>query len=194
VIYVESNIFLDKTIVIGVTGGVAAYKAAGIASYLARNGADVHVVMTDAATMFVTPLLFETLSRNPVMINTFKEESPKYISHIHYADKADLILVVPLTENTLAKVSMGFADNMLTNILLAVSDFDKVLLCPAMNVNMLRNPVTEEHLQRVEKRGMNIMNPASGPLACGYDADGKLPDNSEIIKEAANLLERRKIK
>lgn len=183
--------FKDKKIVLGVTGGIAAYKAASLCSQLKQQGADVHVVMTENAKKFVTPITFQALSHNEVLCDTFQEEDPKYIAHIHYADVADLIIVAPATAQTIAKTANGIADNMLGNILLAVSDFNKVLICPAMNVNMLCNPLTMANVNRLKEIGMNVLNPTNGHLACGYEAEGKLPDTKTIMDECERILEIR---
>jgi phosphopantothenoylcysteine decarboxylase/phosphopantothenate--cysteine ligase len=180
--------FKGKTLLLGVTGGIAAYKAASLCSQLVQRGAIVHVVMTDNARKFITPMTFQSLSHNEVMCDTFQEEDPSYISHIHYADQADLIVVAPATAQTISKVSHGIADNMLTNILLATNDFNKVLLCPAMNVNMLNNPFTKENLMRLKQIGMNVLDPSQGHLACGYEAEGKLPDTKTIISECERII------
>lgn len=184
--------FKDKTIVLGVTGGIAAYKAASLCSQLHQQGADVHVVMTENARKFITPMTFQALSHNEVLCDTFQEEDPKYIAHIQYADIADLIIVAPATAQTIAKTANGIADNMLGNILLAVSDFSKVVICPAMNVNMLHNPLTMANVNRLKQIGMNILEPTSGHLACGYEAEGKLPDTITIMNACELFLKNRR--
>ncbi|MFF2532495.1 flavoprotein [Brevibacillus sp. NPDC058079] len=183
--------FKDKTILLGVTGGIAAYKAASLCSQMVQRGANVHVVMTKNAQRFINPITFQALSQHEVMCDTFQEEDPAYISHIHYADKADLIVVAPATAQTIAKVSQGIADNMLTNVLLATSDLNKILLCPAMNVNMLHNPFTKENFERIERVGISILKPAEGHLACGYEAEGKLPDTRTIVSACEQILSNR---
>lgn len=176
-----------KTILLGVTGSIAAYRVASLCSQLTQQGASVHVVMTEAAKQFITPLTFQALSQNVVMDDTFVEPDPSKIAHIHYADIADLVLIAPATANTINKIRYGLADNMLTNMLLAVSDFSKVVIAPAMNVNMLHNPATEDSLSVLEKR-MHIIKPASGRLACGYDAEGKFPNPHTIVEECIRIL------
>jgi phosphopantothenoylcysteine decarboxylase/phosphopantothenate--cysteine ligase len=189
--------FKGKTIVLGVTGSIAAFRAASICSQLAQQGADVHVVMTESAKKFITPFTFQVLSQNLVMDDTFNEPSPKHIAHIHFADRADLILIAPATAHTIGKIASGLADNMLTNLLLAVHDFGKVVIAPAMNVNMLHNPFVQENLDKINKLrkvGMHIISPATGHLACGYEAEGKFPDPKTIIEECERILLEREQK
>lgn len=179
-----------KTIILGVTGSIAAYRAASLCSQFKQQGAIVHVIMTESAKRFVTPMTFQALSQNIVMDDTFVEPDPSKIAHIHYADLADLVLIAPATANSINKIRFGFADNMLTNLVLAVSDSSKIVIAPAMNVNMLHNPATEESLRILAKR-MHIIQPDSGRLACGYDAEGKFPEPRMIIEQCERLLIKR---
>jgi phosphopantothenoylcysteine decarboxylase/phosphopantothenate--cysteine ligase len=187
----NQEVFQNKRIVLGVTGGIAAFKAASLCFQLKQLGADVHVVMTENALKFITALTFEALSGNPVMINTFTEENPAYISHIHYSDTADLIILAPLTANTLNKIAAGIADNMLTNIIIKTKDFTKILLCPAMNTDMFQNPITQENIYKLKRLGMAMLDPAFGMLACGVNDEGKLPDTATLVQACEQALTNR---
>jgi phosphopantothenoylcysteine decarboxylase/phosphopantothenate--cysteine ligase len=180
--------FKDKKIVLGVTGGIAAYKAAGLASYLSQAGANVQVVMTENAHEFITPLTFQALTGNDVLTSVFDERFPKKIAHIHLADNADLIVVAPATANVIAKMANGLADDMLLNLLLAVPDQNKVLICPAMNVHMYTHQATQKNLETIKSFGLHVLDPASGHLACGYDAVGKLPSTEVIVEKMKEML------
>jgi phosphopantothenoylcysteine decarboxylase/phosphopantothenate--cysteine ligase len=169
-----------KTVVVGVSGGIAAYKAAGLCSALVKEGAGVHVIMTESATRFITPLTFESLVKTPVITDIFKEPNPAEISHIALADKADLFVVAPATANTIGKVAHGIGDDMLTTTLLATRS--TVLFAPAMNVNMYNNPIVQENLHRLRARGYLIAEPGEGPLACGYTGKGRLPEPEQLME------------
>ena len=175
-----------KQVVLGVTGGIAAYKAVEVLRLLVKGGAEVHVIMTEHATEFVTPLTFQTLSNNPVHTKLFDLFQERDIGHISLADRADLFLIVPATANCIAKVAHGIADDLLSTTLLATKA--KVLFAPAMNVNMWENPIYRENQARLESLGYHFIEPDSGSLACGWEGKGKLPEPAEIVSTVRGLL------
>jgi phosphopantothenoylcysteine decarboxylase / phosphopantothenate---cysteine ligase len=178
--------FRDKTIILGVTGGIAVYKAAELLRLYVKAGATVHVVMTRAAQEFVTPLTFQTLSGNPVHSDLFNLIQEQGIGHISLADRADLCVVAPATANLIGKVACGIADDLLTTTLMATKA--PVLFAPAMNVNMWENPIYQRNQQQLEAVGYRFAEPASGFLACGWEGKGKLPDPQMIFEESLALL------
>lgn len=169
-----------KKIVLGVSGGIAAYKAAALASKLSQSGAEVYTILTQNATEFITPLTFETLTGRPAIISTFERTQAFEVEHVSLAQKADAIVVAPATANIIAKAAAGIADDMLTTTLLAASC--PKLICPAMNTGMYENPITIENLQRLQKFGFIICPPASGRLACGDVGKGRLPEPEFILQ------------
>ena len=177
-----------KTVVFGITGGIAAYKAPLIVRGLKRLGLDVHVVMTEAAQHFVTPLVLQTLSGRPVNTEMFAEVSGASleIDHIVLADKADLFLIAPATANFIAKLAHGIADDLLTCTVLATKA--PVLVCPSMNMNMLANRATQDNLDAIKARGIHVLEPSTGELACGWEGAGRLPEPVRIIEEVKLLL------
>lgn len=179
-----------KTVLLGVTGGIACYKAAELASALVKQHCKVHVLMTEHATEFVTPLTFESLTGNRVAVDTFDRNHPWEIEHIALADQADLVLVAPATANVLAKLAHGLADDMLTTTILAC-DCPK-LAAPAMNTRMYENPVTQGNLDTLRRYGWEIIEPASGRLACGSVGKGKLPDPELLLEAVLHALEHEK--
>lgn len=170
-----------KLIVLGVSGGIAAYKAATICSQLKQKGADVRVIMTKSAAQFVQPLTFQTLSRHHVYIDTFEEADPNVVSHIDLADHADLFLISPATANVIGKLANGIADDMLLTTLLATEA--PVWMAPAMNGHMLSHPAVQENISKLEERGVRMVQPGEGQLACGYIGKGRLAEPEEIIAE-----------
>lgn len=176
----------EKVVVLGVTGGIAVYKAVELLRLLTKAGATVHVVMTRGAAEFVTPLTFQTLSGNPVHLELFNLVSEQEIGHISLAERADLFLVAPATANFIGKVANGIADDLLTTAVMATRA--PVLIAPAMNVNMYRNPIYQENEARLKRHGYLIVPPASGMLACGYEGEGKLPEPELIFEEAVAAL------
>lgn len=168
-----------KTILLGITGGIAAYKGAALCSKLVQAGAQVHVIMTESATKFITPLTLQTLSRNAVHIDTFDERDPSVVSHIHLADHADLIIVAPATAGSIAKLAGGFADDMLSTTLLAATC--PVLIAPAMNVHMYEHPAVVRNMELLASRGAMFVEPGTGQLACGYVAKGRLAEPEDIV-------------
>ncbi|MFF2093602.1 bifunctional phosphopantothenoylcysteine decarboxylase/phosphopantothenate--cysteine ligase CoaBC [Paenibacillus sp. NPDC058174] len=169
-----------KTIILGITGGIAAYKGAALCSKLVQAGADVHVIMTESAAKFITPLTLQTLSRHPVYIDTFEERDPSVVAHIHLADHADLIVIAPATANAIGKIANGLADDMLSTTMLAATS--PVLIAPAMNVHMYENPAVVRNLELLAERGMMFVEPGTGQLACGYVAKGRLAEPEDIVR------------
>ncbi|MFF2887954.1 bifunctional phosphopantothenoylcysteine decarboxylase/phosphopantothenate--cysteine ligase CoaBC [Paenibacillus sp. NPDC057967] len=168
-----------KRIILGITGGIAAYKGAALCSKLVQAGAIVHVIMTKSATEFITPLTLQTLSRNPVHIDTFDERNPEVVTHIHLADHADLIVIAPATANFMAKLANGHADDMLSTTLLAATC--PILVAPAMNVHMYEHPAVVDNMERLAARGVMFVEPGTGQLACGYVAKGRLAEPEDIV-------------
>lgn len=171
-------------IVIGVTGGIAAYKAVDLTSKLIQAGHEVRVVLTDNALEFITPLAFQAIGRNHVYTNTFKEEDPSVISHINIGEWADIIVVAPITANTISKLACGIYDNMLLNVLAA--NTKPVILAPAMNVDMYNQPAIRRNMQTLMDDGYHFIDSESGFLACGYNAKGRManvPDIKQYIEE-----------
>jgi phosphopantothenoylcysteine decarboxylase/phosphopantothenate--cysteine ligase len=176
-----------KTIILGVTGGIAAYKSAVIVSRLKDLGADVRVVMTKEATQLVGPLTFRTLSGNPVITDLFDEEASKTpVPHIALADKADLIIIAPCTANTIGKIVGGIADDALTTIVMASTA--RKMMAPAMNCNMWRNPIVEANVEMLKALGWELIGPEEGNLACGDHDIGRMTEPDEIVKKAVGLL------
>ncbi len=175
-----------KCVVLGVTGGIAAYKAVDMVSRLKKLGATVDVVMTKNATEFVTPLTFETLSGQPVTVDTFHREAAWEVEHVALAKKADLMLVAPATANLLAKLRAGIADDMLTTTLLASRG--PILLAPAMNTAMWEAPATQENLRALRQRGVHTIGPDTGLLACGDNGAGRMSEPQDIVEAALLLL------
>ena len=179
-----------KTVLLGVTGGIACYKAAELASALVKQHCKVRVLMTKNATEFIAPLTFESLTGNPVAVDTFDRDRPWEIEHIALADQADLVLIAPATANVLAKLAHGLADDMLTTTVLAC-DCPK-LAAPAMNTRMYENAVTQDNLDALRRYGWEIIEPVSGRLACGATGKGKLPDPERLLEAVLHALSHRK--
>lgn len=170
----------NKKVLLGVSGGIAVYKALDVISRLKKKGIEVKVIMTKSATEFVTPLSFQSLSENPVVIDMFDEPKAWEIQHISLAKWADLVVVVPATANIIGKVANGIADDMLSTTIMATKA--KVIFCPAMNTNMYENKIVQKNMATLKDLGYGFINPASGRLACGDIGRGKL-ENTEIIAE-----------
>ncbi|WP_027963138.1 bifunctional phosphopantothenoylcysteine decarboxylase/phosphopantothenate--cysteine ligase CoaBC [Halalkalibacillus halophilus] len=170
----------NKKILLGVSGGIAAYKACALTSKLVQQGAEVKVVMTEGSTAFVQPLTFQALSRNPVYTDAFDEKNPQKVAHIDLADWADLVILAPATANLLGKVANGLADDMLSTTLLATTA--PVYVAPAMNVHMYDHPAVKENLQTLEQYGYRFIEPGDGYLACGYVGKGRLEEPENIIR------------
>lgn len=169
----------NKKILLGVTGGIAAYKACDLTSKLTQQGADVRVIMTESATKFVSPLTFQALSRNDVYTDTFDEKDSRRIAHIDLADWADLILIAPATANVIGKIAQGIGDDMLSTTLLAARA--DTYIAPAMNVHMYAHPAVEENMKKLEEWGYHFIEPGAGYLACGYVGKGRLEEPLTII-------------
>jgi phosphopantothenoylcysteine decarboxylase/phosphopantothenate--cysteine ligase len=176
----------NKNIVVGITGGIAAYKTATIINILKKEGANVHVIMTKSATEFITPLTIRTLSKNPVVTDMFKETDVYEVEHISLATLADLFVVVPATANIIGKVAHGIADDMLSTTIMATKA--QVIFAPAMNENMYINPIVQDNIERLKQYGYKFIEPQSGMLACGKEGIGKLADTSLIIDEIKNYF------
>ena len=175
-----------KKIVLGVTGGIAVYKAVDLVSKLRKEGADVRVVMTESAAKFVTPLTFKEISGNTVAVSMWAEAQEFHVEHIALADWADLMIIAPATANILAKAANGIADDLLSTVILASKT--PIVLCPAMNCQMYINPITQDNLKKLSDYGFIIMQPATGYLACGTSGVGRLPEPAEIIAFTKNFI------
>ena len=175
-----------KCVVVGVSGGVAVYKALDVISRLRKKDVEVHVIMTKSATEFVTPLSFQSLSQNMVIIDMFAEPKAWEIQHISLAKKADLMLIVPATANIIGKVANGIADDMLSTTIMATKA--PVVFCPAMNTNMYENPIVQRNINLLKEFGYEFIEPASGRLACGDEGKGKLQDTEIIAEETLRRL------
>jgi phosphopantothenoylcysteine decarboxylase len=177
-----------KTIVLGVTGSIAAHKALDLTSYLVKQGCEVHVVMTSDAMRFVTPLPFQTLSRHPVVTGVYDDEAGWKPKHILLADSADLLLIAPATANKIAKLALGIADDALTCIALALNLKSRILVAPAMNGKMWLHPATQQNVETLKGRGAEFIGPSEGMLSCGYEGIGRLWDVEKIALRALELL------
>ena len=169
-----------KTIILGITGSIAAYKSADIANSLVKVQYDVHAVMTKAGASFITPLTLQSLTKNRVFTEVLQEDSPSEIIHIALPQKANMLLIAPATANIIAKIANGIADDMLSSMVLAIRDIPK-LIAPAMNTYMYNNPATQQNLQILADRGWRIIEPREAMLACGYVGKGALAEISTIL-------------
>lgn len=176
------------TIVLGITGSIAAYKAADLSSQLVKQGHTVHCVMTRAATEFITPLTLQVISRQPVLVSLEDEKNSWKPGHIELADSADLFLVAPLSADTLGNFANGLAPDPLSSIYLALPRSTPVLLAPAMNGKMWQHPATERNIAQLKEDGCHFVGPASGDLACGYQGQGRLSEVADILAKATELL------
>ncbi|MEY4202117.1 MAG: hypothetical protein RLZZ265_3857 [Verrucomicrobiota bacterium] len=179
-----------RNIVLGVTGSIAAHKAADICSQLVKAGCRVSVVMTADAQQFITPLPFKTLSRQPVVTGLYDEEEGWKPAHVRLADEADLLLIAPATANCLAKLAHGLADDALTCIALALRPQAKLLVAPAMNGKMWLHPATQENVRLLRSRGVEFIGPDAGMLSCGYEGIGRLWNVDGIVAAALELAGR----
>ena len=169
-----------KTVVLGVTGSIAAYKTANLASALKKLGADVHVIMTKNATNFINPITFETLTGNKCLIETFDRDFEFNVEHVSLADKADVFMVAPCSANVIGKIAGGIADDMLTTTIMACKA--KKIISPAMNTNMFENPIVQENIEKLKKYDYEIIEPATGYLACGDTGKGKMPEPEVLLE------------
>ncbi len=176
-------------LVLGVSGGIACYKAVELVRLLVKEGFLVQVIMTTGAMEFVTPLTFQTLSGNPVASDTFDLTQESEIGHIHLADSADLFVIAPATANVIGKIAAGIADDLLTTVLMATQA--PVLIAPAMNIHMYENPILQENIRKLRRLGYHLLEPAEGYLACGYEGKGRLPEPEKILEEIRRLLKRK---
>src|SRR2546421_4716074 len=177
-----------KNLVLGVTGSIAAYRAADLTSLLTKQGCNVRVVMTADALRFITAVPFKTLSRNPVVTDLYEEEEGWQPTHIKLADEADLLLIAPATANIIAKLANGIADDALSCIALALNSNAKILLAPAMNGKMWLHPATQQNAATIKARGAEFIGPDQGLLSCGYEGLGRLWPVEKVAARALELL------
>ena len=180
--------FDKKTVMVGISGGIAAYKSCDIVRGLVKGGAEVHVVLTKAGAQFVTPLTLQALSQNPVHTEMFSLIQEAEIGHISLADRADLILIAPASADIIAKIACGICDELLQTVICATKA--PVVFAPSMNVHMWENPITQENIKKLKKLGYHFIEPASGDLACGYQGKGRLPEPEEIIKHLEKIIKK----
>jgi len=180
-----------KNIVLGVTGSIAAHRAADLASQLTKQGCAVHVVMTADAQRFITPLPFKTLSRHPVVTDLYDEEEGWKPTHIRLADEADVLLIAPATANIIAKLAHGIANDALSCLALALNAKAKTLIAPAMNGKMWLHPATQQNVATLKARGAEFIGPEEGMLSCGYEGLGRLWPIDKIAARALQLLKRK---
>ncbi len=183
--------FRDRTILLGVAGGIAIHKSIDLASQLVKSGASVHVVMTENATRLVQPLQFQVISRNPVLLNLFDAGTDWKPPHIDLADRSDLLIIAPATANVIGKIANGIADDALSTV--AVSVHCPILLAPAMNGHMYHNPFVQRNIDVLKTNGVYFIEPASGDLACGYEGTGRLNTVEAILEGASNILAAEKL-
>lgn len=180
---------MSPSVLIGISGGIAAYKIPLLVRLLAQRGMQTHVVMTSAAMNFVTPLTLATLTGNPVYHDMWGERDRPAVEHISLADAADVAVIAPATANIIGKIACGIADDMLTTVFMALTC--PVVICPSMNVNMFRNPVVQENLKKLRSLGYHVMEPESGYLACGWNAEGRMPEPETIAEKIDSLISPR---
>lgn len=179
-----------KTVLLGITGSIAAYKIAYLASALKKLQADVHVLMTENATNFINPITFETLTGNKCLVDTFDRNFEFSVEHVSLAKQADVVLIAPATANVIAKLAHGLADDMLTTTVLACTC--KKLICPAMNTRMFESPITQDNLKICERYGLEVIDPANGYLACGDTGAGKMPEPEVLLQYILKEIEYEK--
>lgn len=179
---------MTKTILLAVSGSISAYKSADLANELTKSGYDVHVLMTKAATDFITPLTLQVLSKNAVHLDVMKEDDPKSVNHIELAKKADLFVLAPASANTLAKLAHGMADNIVTATALALPVETPKLIAPAMNTKMYDNPLTQRNISILKEVGYQEIEPRSSLLACGDVGRGALAEQDVILERIIKSL------
>jgi len=177
-----------KTLILGVTGSIAAYKAPDIVSRLKKHDCNIHVVMTKNGASFITPLTMQTMSQNRVFVDTLQEDDPSEVIHVSLPQKANLLLIAPATANIIAKIAHGIADDMLTSMVLAMHNIPK-LIAPAMNTRMYENEATTHNLEILVRRGWTIIEPRIARLACGYEGKGALAEVDVIVNHTLKSLE-----
>ncbi|MBI4745179.1 MAG: bifunctional phosphopantothenoylcysteine decarboxylase/phosphopantothenate--cysteine ligase CoaBC [Deltaproteobacteria bacterium] len=182
----------DKNIVLGITGGIAAYKACELTRLMVKSGANVNVIMTKGAAEFVTPLTLQTLSRNPVHTDLFSLTQEAEVGHISLADRADLFVIAPATANLIGKIANGIADDLLTTTIMATKV--PVLLAPAMNCNMYENPIVQENMNKLKGYGYNFIDSETGELACGYEGKGRMAEPGDILERIEVILSPKDLK
>ena len=176
----------DKKIVLGITGGIAAYKSAELTREFVKMGADVKVIMTENATKFITPLTLQTLSENPVYTDMFLLTGEVKIDHISLADEADILIIAPATANIIGKIASGLADDLLSTTVMATKA--PILICPAMNTNMYTNDIVRENINKLTSKNYFFVEPGHGELACGTEGPGRLPPLEDIVEEVESIL------
>jgi len=169
-----------KNIILGVTGSIAAYKAAEITNLLVKSGLNVNVIMTDAATKFVAPLTFQTLTKNKVYVDMFEEIEHNDVRHISLAQNADCFVIAPATANIIGKIATGIADDMLSTVVMATQNIP-IIICPAMNTAMYENPITQSNIKKLKEYGYQFIDPKESLLACGDLGKGALADIEVIV-------------
>ena len=178
----------EKNIVLGVTGSIAAYKAAELASQLTQQGCEVHVVLTADALRFITAVSFKVLSRHPVITDLYNDDEGWKPAHIKLADEADLLLIAPATANTIAKLALGLANDALSCVALALNAKARILIAPAMNGKMWLHPATQENVAKLQSRGVEFIGPEEGLLSCGYEGLGRLWPVEKVAARALELV------
>ena len=178
----------EKNIVLGVTGSIAAYKAAELASQLTQQGCEVYVVLTADALRFITAVSFKVLSRHPVITDLYNDDDGWKPAHIKLADEADLLLIAPATANTIAKLALGLANDALSCVALALNAKARILIAPAMNGKMWLHPATQENVAKLKSRGVEFIGPEEGLLSCGYEGLGRLWPVEKVAARALELL------
>src|SRR5438045_1920783 len=179
---------MSKNVVLGVTGSIAAHRAADLASLLTKQGCDLRVIMTTDALRFITALPFKTLSRHPVVTDLYDEEEGWKPTHIKLADEADLLVIAPATANIIAALALGIADDALSCIALALNPKAKILVAPAMNGKMWLHPATQQNVATLKARGAEFIGPEEGLLSCGYEGIGRLWPVDKVAERAVELL------
>ena len=175
-----------KTILLGISGGIAAYKMAHVASSLTKMGHEVHVVMTESSQKFISPVTFRAITGMPVETDLFTEPNKNEVKHIALADKSDLVMVAPATANIIGKIANGIADDLLSTIITAVTS--PVIIAPAMNVNMYNNKIVQDNLNYLNEIGYEVISPSEGMLACGYTGKGRLPEPDDLLEYILSKL------
>ena len=176
-------------IVLGVTGSIAAYKAADIISRLKKLGHEVDVILTESGSRIITPITLQTLSKNKVYMDMFEEITPKEVKHISLAEKADLMLIAPATANIIGKIANGIADDFLSTVVMAAASTTPVYIAPAMNTNMYENPIVQANIEKLRSYGYRFIEPKESLLACGTVGKGALADVDDIIKVIEGRME-----
>lgn len=176
-------------IVLGVTGSIAAYKAADIINRLKKQGHEVDVILTESGSRIITPITLQTLSKNKVYMDMFEEITPKEVKHISLAEKADLMLIAPATANIIGKIANGIADDFLSTVVMAAANTTPVYIAPAMNTNMYENPIVQANIEKLRSYGYRFIEPKESLLACGTVGKGALADVDDIIKVIEGRME-----